>query len=106
MFRKLNAINIPEITNVHCLCLESVTSHVNADSVEATDAPSPASTRSDGRAQQSSVPNDVKREKQLSNDEDAAPLVISFKLSFLRDRAVSNGIGRFTFGRFLQHPVH
>jgi hypothetical protein len=45
------------------LCLERVTSHGNADSVEATDAPSPASTSRDGIAQQSSVPTDVNSEK-------------------------------------------
>jgi hypothetical protein len=63
MFRKLNAISRPETPNVHCLCLESVTSHGDADSVDATDAPSPASTSSDGNAQQSSVPKEVNSEK-------------------------------------------
>jgi hypothetical protein len=54
---------MPEAANIHCLCLESVTSHGIADRVEATDAPNPASTRSDGRAQHSSVPTDVNNEK-------------------------------------------
>jgi len=63
VFKKLNPIRMPVAANVHCLCLESVTSHGIADKVEATDAPSPASTSSDGRAQQSKVPTDVKREK-------------------------------------------
>jgi len=45
------------------LCLDSVTNHGKDDSVDATDAPNPASTRSDGRAQQSSVPREVNSEK-------------------------------------------
>jgi hypothetical protein len=63
MFRKLSAIRVPETANVHCLCLERVTSHGTADRVEATDAPSPTSTSKDGRAQQSRVPTDVNNEK-------------------------------------------
>ena len=63
MFKKLSAIRMPEAANVHCLCLESVTSHGIAERVEATDAPNPARTRSDGRAQHSSVPTDVNNEK-------------------------------------------
>jgi len=63
MFRKLSAISVPEIAKVHCLCLDRVTSHGNVDNVEATDAPSPANTSKDGRAQQSSVPTDVNNEK-------------------------------------------
>ncbi len=63
MFKKFSAIKAPETANVHCLCLESVTSHGNSDNVEATDAPSPASTKSEGKAQQSSVPTDVNNKK-------------------------------------------
>ena len=63
MFTKLNAISSPEIANVHCLCLESATSHGKDDRVDATEAPSPAKTSSDGSAQQSRVPTDVNKEK-------------------------------------------
>jgi hypothetical protein len=63
MFTKLSAIKMPESANVHCLCLERVTSRGNADKVEATDAPDPASTKREGRAQHKRVPTDVKSEK-------------------------------------------
>jgi hypothetical protein len=63
MFTKLKAIRMPEIKNVHCLSLERVTSHGKNESIDATDAPRPSSTSRDGRAQQSSVPTDVNREK-------------------------------------------
>jgi hypothetical protein len=63
MFTKLSAIRMPEIENVHCLCRESVTNHGRNESIDATDAPKPSRTRREGRAQQSSVPTDVNREK-------------------------------------------
>jgi hypothetical protein len=63
MLTKPRAINAPEIANVHDLCRDNVTSHGRNDSTDATDAPRPNKTRSDGRAQQSKVPRDVKSEK-------------------------------------------
>src|SRR6267378_3091152 len=36
---------MPDIENVHCLCRESTTSHRKDESIDATDAPKPKSTR-------------------------------------------------------------
>jgi len=36
---------MPDIENVHCLCRESTTSHGKDESIDATDAPKPKSTR-------------------------------------------------------------
>lgn len=63
MFKKLAAIRIPEIPNVKDLWCESVTSQGRAASVEATVAPNPTRTSTDGSAQQSSVPTEPNREK-------------------------------------------
>jgi hypothetical protein len=63
MLTKLRAIRMPDTANVHCLYLESITNHGMRESVDATDAPNPTSTRSDGRAQQRRVPTDVNSEK-------------------------------------------
>jgi hypothetical protein len=63
MFRKLIPIKTPEIANVQFLCRDNVTSHGNDDSVDATEAPKPAKTSSEGSAQQSSVPTELNREK-------------------------------------------
>ena len=57
------AIKTPYIVNVHALWRERVTSHGMNVSSDATDAPRPNSTSSDGRAQQSSVLTDVNSEK-------------------------------------------
>lgn len=62
VFTKLAAIRTPEIAKVQFLCRDSATSHGSADNVDATVAPSPASTSSDGNAQHSSVPTDPNSE--------------------------------------------
>jgi hypothetical protein len=48
---------------VRTLWRERATSHGRNESVDATDAPSPNSTSSDGRAQQSSVLRELNSEK-------------------------------------------
>jgi hypothetical protein len=63
MFTKLSAIRVPDTANVHCRCRESVTSHGMNESIDATEAPKPKSTSSDGSAQHTRVLSDVKREK-------------------------------------------
>jgi hypothetical protein len=63
VFTKPSAINRPEMANVHRLYRDNVTSHGRYESVDATEAPKPNRTRSEGIAQQSSVPRDVKSEK-------------------------------------------
>jgi len=63
VFTKLRAINTPDTENVHCLCLDRAASHGMNESTDATDAPKPNNTRSDGSAQQSKVLNDVNSEK-------------------------------------------
>jgi hypothetical protein len=63
MFTKLAAISTPEIPNVHGLWCERLTSQGAAESRDATDAPSPASTSREGNAQHSNVPRDVNNEK-------------------------------------------
>jgi len=63
MFTKLIAINTPDTENVHALWRERVTSHGMNERNDATDAPRPNNTSSDGRAQQSRVLTDVNSEK-------------------------------------------
>lgn len=53
----------PDIAKTQVLWCESVTSHGTADKKDATGAPRPTNTKRDGSAQQSSVPNDVNRDK-------------------------------------------
>ena len=60
---KLRAMSVPEMEKVQILWRERVTSHGATDSSEATVAPRPRSTRTDGSAQQRSVLSEVKREK-------------------------------------------
>src|ERR1700722_4737948 len=60
---KLAAMSVPEMLNVHCLCLEKLTSHGAVESREATVVPSPSKTNTDGSAQQMRVPNELKSEK-------------------------------------------
>jgi hypothetical protein len=61
--RKLAAMRTPEILNVHALCRDNKTSQGKDDRTEATVAPSPSRTRTDGNAQHSNVPSEVKSEK-------------------------------------------
>ena len=49
--------------NVQILCLDKLTSHGTAESNEATVVPIPKSTSTEGKAQQISVLNELKREK-------------------------------------------
>jgi hypothetical protein len=49
--------------NVQTLCRDRLTSHGAAESREATVVPSPSKTRTDGRAQQMRVLNELKSEK-------------------------------------------
>ena len=51
MFTKLSAISAPDTANVHCFCRDSVTNQGMKDNTDATDAPSPNSTSSEGNAQ-------------------------------------------------------
>jgi len=53
----------PDMPKTQVLWCESVTSHGTADKNDATVAPSPTNTNRDGSAQQSSVPNDVNRDR-------------------------------------------
>ena len=63
MLSKLKAINAPDIENVQPLWWDRVTSHGMNDSRDATDAPRPKSTSSDGKAQHSMVLKEVNNEK-------------------------------------------
>jgi hypothetical protein len=60
---KLAAIRVPAMLNVQTLCRDRLTSHGAAESREATVVPSPSKTRTDGRAQQMRVLNELKSEK-------------------------------------------
>jgi len=62
-FTKLAAINTPDIENVQNWCCERRTSHGMKESNDATDAPKPNSTSSDGRAQHKRVLRDVNRDR-------------------------------------------
>src|SRR5436305_9150741 len=63
---KLAKINVPEIPNTHALCRDKVTSHGMNDNADATDAPRPNNTSSEGRAQQKSVLIDVNSDRYPS----------------------------------------
>ena len=63
MFTKLKPIKVPDIENVHTLWRESATSHGVKASIDATDAPKPNNTSSDGSAQHKSVLREVNNEK-------------------------------------------
>src|SRR5437868_4637904 len=58
-------MSAPETANTTRLWCESATSHGAADKNDATVAPSPSSTRSDGSAQHNSVPTEVNSEAKL-----------------------------------------
>jgi len=60
---KLIAISTPAMLNVQILCLDKLTSQGAADSSDATVVPIPRRTRTDGKAQQISVLNELNREK-------------------------------------------
>jgi hypothetical protein len=74
------------MANIHGLCLDSVTSQGKDPSVEATVAPSPASTSSDGRAQQSKVPTELNSEKQLRKTEVLLFCMVAFHFSTVIER--------------------
>src|SRR5260370_13429727 len=61
--RKLAAISSPAIANVQFLCLDNVISHGADETTDATVAPNPNRTNSDGSAQHNSVLSDVKSDK-------------------------------------------
>ena len=63
VIRKLAAISVPAMLNVQILCRERLTSHGAAESRDATVVPNPSRTRTEGRAQQMSVLNELNREK-------------------------------------------
>jgi hypothetical protein len=63
MLTKLAAINTPDMLNVQALCRESVTNHGRAESMDATVAPSPSRTSTEGNAQHNKVLSDVNSEK-------------------------------------------
>jgi len=60
---KLAAINVPARLKIHILRRDKSTSQGAEASKEATAVPIPSRTRTDGRAQQISVLNELKREK-------------------------------------------
>jgi hypothetical protein len=60
---KLREISTPEMLNVQILWRDKLTSQGIADNSEATVVPRPSNTSTAGRAQQSSVPNELKSEK-------------------------------------------
>src|SRR5690242_11672624 len=60
---------MPATTKIQLLCDDNVTSQGAADSNEATVAPSPNNTSSDGSAQQSRVPADVNSDTYCSQNE-------------------------------------
>ncbi|GAA3771597.1 hypothetical protein GCM10022270_35290 [Terriglobus aquaticus] len=60
---KLHAIRVPAMLKVQVLCRDRLTSHGAAERREATAVPIPRSTRTEGRAQQMSVLNELNKEK-------------------------------------------
>ena len=54
-------MSAPDAAKTHALRRDSVTSQGAAESADATVAPRPSSTSSEGSAQQSSVPSEEKR---------------------------------------------
>jgi hypothetical protein len=63
MLTKLEPIKVPDSENVHTLWRERATSHGVKASIDATDAPKPNNTSSDGSAQHKSVLREVNNEK-------------------------------------------
>ena len=63
MYRKFPPIIDPEIRKTQFLFWDSVTNEGTAESKPATVAPIPRRTNSDGSAQQSRVPKEVKSER-------------------------------------------
>jgi len=63
VWTKLKTINAPDKENVHALWRERVTSHGMNESSDATEAPRPNKTSSEGRAQHIKVLRDVNNEK-------------------------------------------
>jgi hypothetical protein len=59
-------MSVPAMLKVHILCRERLTSQGAAESIDATAVPIPKRTRTDGSAQQISVLNELKSEKELS----------------------------------------
>jgi hypothetical protein len=59
----LAKISSPAMANVQFLWRENAISHGAAETTDATVAPRPISTNSDGKAQQSKVLKDVKSDK-------------------------------------------
>lgn len=59
-YTKFPAMSMPEIAKTQVLRWDSVTSHGTAERKAATVVPSPNRTSNDGRAQQSSVPSELK----------------------------------------------
>jgi hypothetical protein len=56
-------MSTPARLNVQILCLDRLTSHGATDRSDATVVPIPRRTRTDGKAQQMRVLNELKREK-------------------------------------------
>jgi|SRR4029078_8163763 len=81
MFTKLKQIKVPDSKNVHCLCLESVTSHGKKESVDATDAPKPNNTSNEGRAQHRRVLSEVNKEKYPSTVERVGVCAVTIFIS-------------------------
>ncbi len=68
--RKLSAISVPAMLNVHILCRDKLTSHGAADSSEATVVPIPKRTSTEGSAQQMRV---LERAKEREVVEQCGP---------------------------------
>src|ERR1017187_2746283 len=62
-YSTLPPISSPATRNTHFLCRDRVTSHGTDERIDATVAPSPMRTKSDGSAQHRSVPKEVKSER-------------------------------------------
>lgn len=63
VYTKPSAIITPETENTSGLWCERLTNHGAADNNDATVAPMPNSTNSDGKAQHSNVPTDVNSDR-------------------------------------------
>jgi len=76
----------PDKAKTHSLWREKLTSQGALERNEATVAPRPRSTSSDGKAQHNSVPSDVKSERKLSRR--LSPVAVVFGALIVSSRSL------------------
>src|SRR5690348_16999633 len=101
-------MSTPAVVNTQALCWDNLTSQGTSDRTLATVAPSPNSTSSDGKAQQSSVPNEVKSDKYPSMPLRTCDLRVASTVAISRRREGMdiNRVGPLAFQGFGNYTLH